>query len=183
MDGAWDYIRAHRAEALPVVEQELRRAIEAPELDQFFLLDLAFLLLGERKEAAVDLSLAVLEKIDPKAAVIEANWEELFHFVMKLGAQPAAGGRHLVQLDRLFLDSERSLHFFRAPHLVQLTPMDIRCMVYGVAGPAAAAHLATGLTEDPARQERRLQLLCPWARKKTRRRQRPCWRPSGTRRA
>ncbi len=157
MDAAWSFFKAH-PDSLSAVEAALKQAIEAPEPDAFFLLDVAFLLLTHQGEPAADLAVSALERIDPAADVIRANTEELFHFVMKLGASGRATARLLPQLDRIYLESKAPLHFFRAPHLVKFTPGDVPCMVYGVVGEAAASHLAQRLGA-PGSQQSILELL------------------------
>src|SRR5579871_6100613 len=47
MDAAWKYIREHKRISLPVVEQEVKKALAQKDVDQFFIMDLSFLLLME----------------------------------------------------------------------------------------------------------------------------------------
>ena len=147
MDAAWSYFESHKG-TLPLAEAELKKELLAKEPDQFFLLDVGNLLMVYEGDKAVGLSLSVLERIDPKAEIIQSNWEELFHFVMKLGATGKETDRYFAQADRIYLRNETGVNFFRAPHLVQLNPRDVRCMVYGVAGEIAAKHLGA-LLEAP----------------------------------
>ncbi len=152
MDDAWTFIEAHKSTAIPIVEAELKKALAEKVPDQFFLLDAGNLLFTLQGEGATGSGVAALERLDPAAEIVQANWEEVFHFAMKLGATGRESDRYLAQMDRLFLTSKEEIQFFRAPHQVQLNQSDIGCMVYGVAGEAAARHLASMLVRvDPIR--------------------------------
>jgi len=160
MDAAWKFIGAHQKTALPIVEAELKEALNEKVPDQFFLLDMGYLLLTHRAEKAATLAEAALEQLDPQVEVVQANWEEVFHFTMKLGASGVEAERYLKQLDRMFLGSDSKITFFRAPHVVKLDPLDVGCMVYGVAGESAAQHLAERLSGFKGQSlERSLQIL------------------------
>src|SRR5581483_6451660 len=159
MDAAWSYVRAHREVAIPIVQAELTSAVAAEPADQFFLLDLGFLLLTEGGDKYAPISLQAFGRIDSAAEIIQANWEEVFHCAMKLGATGVDPARYLDALDRIFWPSQRAIDFFRAPHLVKLSPDDVCCLVYGVAGDAAAGRLAARLKADKSARPRRLQLL------------------------
>lgn len=141
MDDAWTFIKDH-PESNALVQEELAKAIAAPKADQFFLLDLAYLSLDTLGAKALEPATAALERLDPAAGIVQANKEELFHFVIKLGALGASSEKYFAQLDRLYLQREESLDYFKAPHVVRFVPFDTRCMVYGVCGAPAADHLA-----------------------------------------
>ncbi|HVU17825.1 MAG TPA: hypothetical protein VHD32_12935 [Candidatus Didemnitutus sp.] len=159
MDSTWEFVRKHREVALPVVETELKRAIAADPADQFFLLDMAFLLTQENGTKDATLAVGALERLDPAAEVIRANWKELFDFVMRLGAGGGETDRYLAQVDRIYFSNKEDVTFFLAPHYVQLNPLDVACMVYGVTGQAGASHLAHRLALPGADQKRILVIL------------------------
>jgi hypothetical protein len=154
MDAAWGFFESHK-DSLAFVEEELRMESGAREPDQFFLLDVGHLLLTYEGADAALLSLSALERIDPKAEIIRSNWEELFHFAMKIGATGKDTDRYLVQMDRIYLPNETGVNFVQTPHVVKLTPDDIRCMVYGVGGQSAASHLC-GLLKIPGSDRERI---------------------------
>ena len=95
MDAVWGYVHGHRSAALPIVSKELEKAVADPVPDNFFLMDMGYLLLVEEDRSAGLLGISALERIDPTSEIIQANWEELFHFAMKLGAGGAAPERYL----------------------------------------------------------------------------------------
>lgn len=159
MDVAWAFIASHEAIALPIVEDELRKAVAAKMPDQFFLLDMGNLLAFHRGKQAAGLGLSALARLDPKSEIVQANWVELFHFVMRLGAMDTEPARYLEQMDRLYLDSKLDVTFFQAPHYVQLTPLDVESMVYGVAGEPAAQHLAAMLGRKGTNNTQVLSIL------------------------
>jgi hypothetical protein len=152
MDDAWTFIKGH-PEGIALVQEELAKAITAPKPDQFFLLDMAYLSVDTLGAKALEPATAALERIDPASGIIQANKEELFHFIMKMGELGASSGQYLAQLDRIYLQHEESLDYFKAPHVVRFVPFDVRCMVYGACGSAAADHLAALLpaSKSPAR--------------------------------
>ena len=159
MDAAWAFIGTHSAVALPLVEEELRKALIAKTPDQFFLLDIGFLLLTHQGAKSADLAVSALERLDPHAEIVQANWEEVFHFAMKLGATGRESERYLNQMDRLFLTNKGEINFFRPPHVVKLNQLDIGCMVYGVAGEVAAQHLVGLLGQDSLNRAHILQIM------------------------
>jgi len=77
MDEAWRVIEQNKSDALPVLRKELQAAIDAKTSDQFVLLDVAYLLVRQDAQKSAALGVTALERIDPKADVIRANWEEL----------------------------------------------------------------------------------------------------------
>jgi len=159
MDDAWAFIEAHKSASIPIVEAELKKALAEKAPDQFFLLDTGNLLFTLQGDSAASLGIAALEKLDPSAEIVQANWEEVFHFAMKLGATGRESARYLTQMDRLFLTNKTEIHFFRAPHMVQLNPSDIGSMVYGVTGEAGAQHLASMLDKTAPIRPHILQIL------------------------
>jgi hypothetical protein len=141
MDDAWTFIKGH-PEANALVQEELAKAIAAPKADQFFLLDMAYLSVETLGAKALEPATAALERLDPASGIVQANKEELFHFVIKMGALGAASEKYFAQLDRLYLRREESLDYFKAPHVVRFGPFDVRCMVYGACGSPTADYLA-----------------------------------------
>jgi len=63
MDAAWKFIGDHQKTALPIVEAELKTALNEKVPDQFFLLDMGYLLLTHRGEKAATLAVAANEKV------------------------------------------------------------------------------------------------------------------------
>lgn len=159
MDSAWTFINAHESTALPIVTEELEKAVNAKEPDYFFLLDMSFLLVQHRGGKAADLAVAAMARLDPAAGIVRANCVELFHLAMRVGASGVATGRYLEVIDHLYLHATDSVVFFEAPHYVELNPEDVRCMVYGVAGEPAAQHLATLLYQPGAKAKDVMPML------------------------
>jgi hypothetical protein len=159
MDEAWGYLTKHKPEALPILRAELQAAIAARPVDQFFVLDTAYLLAREDAAPSGPLTLSALEQVDPQAPIIRANDRELFQFVMKLGASGQETERYLAQVDRIYLPNKAELNFFAAPHVVQLNANDLLCMTYGVAGEAAGVHLCAGIAKAGPDQLRLMHLL------------------------
>jgi hypothetical protein len=158
MDAAWGYFESHKDD-LSLAEDELRKEVASKEPDQFFLLDVGHLLITYEGPRVGLLSLSALERIDPKAEIISANWVELFHFAMKLGASGANTDRFLAQMDRIYLPNDTEVEFFQAPHVVKLDTLDICCFVYGVVGDPAAAHLDVQTRVPGADRERIVRIL------------------------
>ncbi len=157
MDAAWDFVKAHKAEAMPVVRRELAKALEEAVVDQFLALDLGNLVLSLDGKAGEALALKALGKIDPKAEIIRWNFQELFDFTHALAELGSA--EVLDQIDRLFLPGTEKLEFFRAPHMVKLSPEDLCVLLYGVTGPKAEAHLLKRLADSPKSRLRLLEVL------------------------
>lgn len=139
MDTAWRFLEQHKAQALPRAKAELQQETNAKSPDQFFLMDVGFFLIRNDPDV-VELPLAALQHIDPTTGVIQANWQELFHFAMRLGASGKLVDSYLTEMDRIFLPNSHSVKFFAAPHWVDLNPADQIGFVYGVVGGPAAAH-------------------------------------------
>ncbi|MBS0632554.1 MAG: hypothetical protein JSS11_11610 [Verrucomicrobia bacterium] len=158
MDEAWSFFDSHKATALPLIEQELRTATEAKSPDQFFLMDVGFWLV-KTEPAHASTSVAALERIDPSAEMVRAFWQELFHFVMKLGASGQETERYLAQVDRIYLPNKTEINFFAAPHLVNFTPDDLLSLTYGVAGESAGEHLCALAAKPGPDQVRIARLL------------------------
>lgn len=158
MDAAWGFFESHK-DSLSLAEEELRKEVAAKEPDQFFLLDVGHLIMSYEGPKAGHLSLSALERIDPNAEIIKANWVELFHFAMKLGAAGADTDRYLTQMDRIYLPNDIVVEFFQAPHVVKLDTLDVCCMVYGVVGDPAAVHLSGLLKLPGADRERIVRVL------------------------
>lgn len=158
MDTAWRDLIKLRAAALPRIVAELRKEQAAGNPDQFLLLDLACLLVELQHPDAVSLTLASLEKIASDAPVIRANWRQLFNVALAIGgiAGRTEQPRYLRAVDRLFLASDEGV--FRAEHVIRFGPTHVAAMLYGVAGDAAARHLAAALSANVPRA-RVLQIL------------------------
>jgi hypothetical protein len=140
MDTAWRFLEKHKAQALPRAKAELKQEIDVKSPDQFFLMDVGYFLIRNDPES-VELPLAALQHIDPTTGVIQANWQELFHFAMRLGESGKFVETYLAEMDRIFLTNSLSVKFFAAPHWIDFNPADQIGFVYGVVGEPAAAHL------------------------------------------
>lgn len=116
MDDAWAFIRSH-PNSLPIVEEDLRKELATKEPDQFFIMDVGFLVVVEEGDKGAELAVAALEHVNLTSDIIHANWEELFHFSMKLGATGKETERYLRQMDRIYLPNRTEIDFFRAPHV------------------------------------------------------------------
>lgn len=156
MDAAWSYFKQH-PDQLSVAAHELQKETAAEQPDQFFLLDVSYLLLQEQHRGAEAIALAALDRVDAGKEIIQANLEELLHCLMRLGASGQQPEQYLNLVDRFYLNSSASVTFFRAPHYVDLNAEDLRILTYGVAGEAAANHLASRLAG--ASVPERLKLL------------------------
>ncbi len=159
MDATWKFAKAHANEALPIIAEELQRALAAPAKDSFFIMDTAFLLCSEHRKGAEELGVAALQAIDPNADIIRANWQELFELAMKVGASGVEARRYLAAVDRLYFSNEKGIEMFRVPHYVLLNGEELRLMVFGVAGDAAAVYLAEQLADRPGDRPKLLELL------------------------
>ena len=158
MDSAWHFLEAHKQESAPVVGRELAKALDKATVDQFFALDVGSLILSLRGKEGEALALRALGKINPKAEIIQFNFQELFdftHTLAELGSPEV-----LTQIDRIFLPGTDKLEFFRAPHVVKLSPVDLCVLLYGVIGAKVEAHLLQRLADSPPARQRALEVLC-----------------------
>lgn len=158
MDTAWHFLEAHKIESAPLVARELAKALDETTVDQFLALDLGNLILSLQGKEGEGLAVKALGKIDPKAAIIQWNFKELFDFAHKLAE--LGSPEVLAQIDRIFLPGTDKLEFFHAPHLVRLSPTDLCVLLYGVTGAKVEAHLLQRLADSPAARQRVLEVLC-----------------------
>ncbi len=99
---------------------------------------------------------SLFKHIDPKARIVQHNFLQLVRFAHVLAK--FGDPRLLPQIDRIFLESDRGVEFFEAPHYVKLPAQSVRVLLYGATGPSVEDHLAKRLNEQGEEKHQKIFL-------------------------
>jgi hypothetical protein len=165
LEEAWKFFLANPKDAVPVLRRELAVEMARKPRNDFMLLDLGYFLHehGEARDRAP--AREALLALDPAAAVMRFNEQELFEFTHAAASDGDA--RVLDFIDRAYLRASRTLSVATqaaaapgqgAPPALNLDATGLCVVLYGSYGPGAESHLAR-LLRDPAVRRRVLETL------------------------
>jgi len=157
MDEVWQFVESHKTAAVPILKKELSAALVRDKLDEFFVMDIGYLLYHIEGNDAESLSISALGKVDPESKIIKQNFKELFDFTHALAK--SGHPRVLSQIDRIFLSANDSLEFWAAPHYVKLDARLICIFLYGITSPEVESYLAEKLKSAGPDNNRILEIL------------------------
>jgi hypothetical protein len=143
--------------AIPVLHEKLSESMAQKPLDQFFLLDIGFLLYEIQGKEGESLAIAALHEIDPQEEIIQFNFKELFDFTHAVSKQ--GNSRILPEIDRLFLTNDVGIEAFDAPHYSKLSAVDLCALLYGATSTNAERYLTKKLSEPNVDKNRILEIL------------------------
>ena len=157
MDAVWTFVKSHKEMAIPVLHEKLSESMAQKPLDQFFLLDIGFLLYEIQGKEGESLAIAALHEIDPQEEIIQFNFKELFDFTHAVSKQ--GNSRILPEIDRLFLTNDVGIEAFDAPHYSKLSAVDLCALLYGATSTNAERYLTKKLSEPNVDKNRILEIL------------------------
>lgn len=143
MDEAWKFFNANKKAVLPVLRRELTAELGAARPNDMILLDIGYFI--RRQDEASDQALGkrALFRLDPAAATLRKNQQELFMFAHLVA--PEQDPEVLPFLDRAFL--RRDVSLFIPQHALRVDPTLACVFLYGINGKAGEAHLGALLAD------------------------------------
>ncbi len=154
MDAAWKFYTSHKPEILPILRAQLKTEIDRGQPSDMVLLDVGLFIHENDSSEGKALAREALFRLNPRAAVVNENWKELFELVH--GAAEDHDARVLDLIDRNFLTSDQKI--FIPQHVLQLDGTLICVFLYGTYGTDAETHLRAKL-QDHSVTRRILELL------------------------
>jgi hypothetical protein len=155
MDAAWNYFDANRAAALPVIRRKLAAELDSALPSQMVLLDIGYYLVARGDPTDVSLATKALLRVDPAAAIVSENQQQLFYLSHRVAAN-VEDDRLADFLHRAFL--ARKVEAFVPQHAMTLDATLTCVFVYGLQGKRGEAQLRRALS-DPAVRLRALEAL------------------------
>ncbi len=141
LEEAWAWFGAHRADALPVLRDELARELRLPKPNAMVLLDIGYYLYRSGDPVDRPLARRALLALDPAADIVRWNQQELFEFTHALAV--ARDAAVLPFIDRAFLRDDVTIGL--PQQSLRLDPVTVCVFLYGAYGPAAEKHLRARL--------------------------------------
>jgi hypothetical protein len=154
MDAVWKFYASHKPEILPILRAQLRKEIDREQPSDMVLLDVGLFVHENDGSEGKALAREALFRLNPRAAVINENWKELFELAHDAAEDHDA--RVLDLIDRSFLVSDQKI--FIPQHALQLDGTLICVFLYGSYGADAEPHLTAKL-QDHSVTQRILELL------------------------
>jgi hypothetical protein len=154
MDAAWKFYASHKPEILPILRAQLKAEIAQKQPSDMVLLDVGLFIHENDSPEGKTLAREALFRLNPRAAVVNENWKELFELVH--GAAEDNDARVLDLIDRNFLTSDQKI--FIPQHALQLDGTLVCVFLYGTYGADAEPHLRAKL-QDHSVTKRILELL------------------------
>ncbi|HWX27286.1 MAG TPA: hypothetical protein VNZ53_07595 [Steroidobacteraceae bacterium] len=154
MDAAWQYYSSHRPDVLPILRAQLKAEIAREQPSDLVLLDVGLFIHENDSSEGKTLARQALFRLNPRAAIVNENWKELFELVH--GAAEDHDARVIDLIDRNFLTSDQKI--FIPQHALQLDGTLICVFLYGTYGTDAETHLREKL-QDHSVTRRVLELL------------------------
>jgi hypothetical protein len=147
LEEAWKFFLANPKDAVPVLRRELAVEMARKPRNDFMLLDLGYFLHEHGEASDRGPAREALLALDPGAAVMRFNQQELFDFTHAAASDGDA--RVLAFIDRAFLRTPRQLQLPNGP---ALDATGACVVLYGSYGAAAQAHLRRLLADAGVRQ-------------------------------
>jgi hypothetical protein len=154
MDASWNFYASHKPEILPILRAQLETEVDREQPNDMVLLDVGLFIHENDNSEGKALAREALFRLNPRAAVINENWKELFELVH--GAAEDHDARVLELIDRSFLTSDQKI--FIPQHALQLDGTLICVFLYGTYGADAEPHLRAKL-QDHSLTQRILEVL------------------------
>jgi len=109
MDAAWKFYASHKPEILPILRAQLKTEINREQPSDLVLLDVGLFIHKNDSSEGKALAREALFHLNPRAAVVNENWKELFELVH--GAAEDHDARVLDLIDRNFLTSDQKISY------------------------------------------------------------------------
>ncbi len=154
MDAAWKFYASHKPDILPILRAQLKAEIAREQPSDLVLLDVGLFIHENDSAEGKALAREALFHLNPRAAVVNENWKELFELVH--GAAEDHDVRVLDVIDRNFLTSDQKI--FIPQHALQLDGTLVCVFLYGTYGADTEPHLRAKL-QDLSVTQRILELL------------------------
>jgi hypothetical protein len=154
MDETWKYFSANRDAALPVLRRKLAAEIARPSPDFLVLLDVGHYLQNKGEPGDRELVANALFRVDPKAAIVRDNQQQLFYYTHRLA--DSGDPRVLPFMRAAFL--EQPVTVAVPQHAMTLNSALACVFLYGLAGKAGEAQLRSAL-DDPKLNRTALEVL------------------------
>jgi len=154
MDAAWKFYASHKPDILPILRAQLKAEIAREQPSDLVLLDVGLFIHENDSPEGKALAREALFHLNPRAAVVNENWKELFELVH--GAAEDHDARLLDLIDRNFLTSDQKI--FIPQHALQLDGTLVCVFLYGTYGADTEPHLRAKL-QDLSVTQRILELL------------------------
>src|SRR5262245_6981871 len=154
MDEAWQFFSANKTLVLPILRNQLKDELTRPQRSDLLLLDVGLFVHSHDNADGKDIAKGALFALNPRAAIVQANNQELFEFAHAVAREHDS--RAPAFIDRAFLASDQKV--FVPQHALTLDPTLICAYLFGVYGPESEAYLRTRLA-DKAVSKRIIEIL------------------------
>jgi hypothetical protein len=154
MDGAWQFFNANKPVVLPILRSQLQAELGKDQPSDLVLLDIGLFLNANATGEDTSLARDALFRLNPRSAIIQTNFLELFEFVHSVAQDHDP--RVLGLIETTFLSSDQSV--FIPQHFLTLNGTMTCVFLYGAYG-ADSEQVLRAKLKDPSATKRVLEVL------------------------